>query len=143
MPASFLRGCLNCEAETLPSRMGNGARSRRLGKVFRALHGRRKDHHSGEGEISTVFVEKCRESYGNYLSGENVNAIFRDRYRRMITMVAAHEMGHQPGDYSADHDHAEGSIMSAGVAETDNINFTSKFTGASIKRFRQCRQWSN
>jgi len=99
----------------------------------------------GENEISAVYVETCRETFSDKFKSDDETylAPWRIRYNRMITAVLAHEMGHHPADNSAEADHAEGKIMTEGMASQDLLNFTTTFSNKTLKRFRECEQWSN
>jgi hypothetical protein len=92
---------------------------------------------------STVFIETCRESYGEILksSDQGVLANARSRLSRWIIAVASHEMGHHPGNQ--DDDHPEGALMSSGMQEVSGISpEASKFAPSTVKRFRTCERWS-
>jgi hypothetical protein len=90
-------------------------------------------------------MESIREAYDGSLSSQNeaAAAFARSNYQKMIRVTAAHEMGHQPGHQSAEQDHAEGKIMSAGLQDVSLTTFhNAYFSPATLHRFRNCKQWS-
>jgi hypothetical protein len=99
----------------------------------------------GDFDHSTVYVEGCREQYDIGLRSSNsVNvALDRDRLKRFIVAAAAHEMGHQPADQSAQEDHSEEKLMSEGLRMVNETSPESSiFTTKTVYRFRKSTCWS-
>ncbi len=104
---------------------------------------------SGHGEYdsygyfdhSTVFVETCRENYDDNMRAGNASN--QPGYlKKFLIATAAHEIGHQPANESADSDHYEGGLMGkpiqAGLPTMENA----KFSASSVLRFRKAKRWS-
>jgi hypothetical protein len=100
----------------------------------------------GNDQFAAVYVETCREAYGNGLTSTNIALleVRRQRLDRFIIAVAAHEMGHFPGVQHPDEDHAEGKLMSNSLNDVDLLKpETATFNPKTLLRFRKSTRWAN
>jgi Concanavalin A-like lectin/glucanases superfamily len=100
---------------------------------------------------STVFIETCRESYEQdfrvVAQGANpqIGVTARTNLKDYISAIAAHEMGHHPGNITGDAEHEEGGLMEGRPTKLAVNPLSPKsamFSAKSILRFRQTHHWS-